>query len=324
MKRCYGCFKKLQEEETFCRSCRKRIFSGKTIDTLLDFDKHEYIEIKQRLGDHFSISGVQDKISLRIEHNRLTPVDRSGQYILKPVPQTRVPRFQNDVPANEHLTMQIAKQIFKITTAENAFLHFSDGEPAYIVKRFDVTAGEKLHQEDFCQLLEISEESHGKHYKYDLSYENAASVIDKFTATPLIQKESFFQTLLFNYLIGNGDAHLKNFSLIETVHGDFILSPLYDALSTTLHFPNEQRTALDLFDNYETESFRLNGFYTSRDFIEFAGILGLKEARTSSFIDFALQQKERVLEMIALSFLSEKAQAAYRDIYLDRIKAITL
>ncbi len=324
MNRCYGCFKEIPKKDSFCRSCLKRIFNNQKVSPVLNFDKKDYVDIKQQLSDHFSISGVQDKISLRIENNNFVPVERGGQFILKPVPQTIIPEFQGDVPANEHLTMQIAKQVFKIATAENTLLRFSDGEPAYIVKRFDVADKGKLHQEDFCQLLEISEETQGKNYKYDLSYEAAAEVIKKFTSAGIIQLERYFNIILFNYIFSNGDAHLKNFSLLESEQGDFVLSPLYDALSTSIHFPNEARTALDLFENYETDSFKVNGFYTRDDFLEFGKRLNIKENRLLKFIEIYLQKKDEVLLMIGKSFLSDKAKNAYIDLFEDRLKAVLL
>lgn len=322
MNLCYSCFKEIEKAEFFCRNCQVRVFNRQRVTPLLGFDKKEYIDIKHATGDHFSISGVQDKISLKIENNNFVPVEKGGEYILKPVPQTIVPQFQNDIPANEHLTMQIAKQIFKISTAENALLRFSDNEPAYIVKRFDVTDKGKLHQEDFCQLLEISEESHGKNYKYDSSYEKGTGIIDKFCSAAFLQKERFLNIIIFNYLFSNGDAHFKNFSLIETPQGDFVLSPLYDALATSIHYPNEARTALDLFNDFETESFKINGFYTREDFLEFSNKAGLKMNRIDKFIKIFFSRKKDVVSFIEKSFMSKKAKEAYRDQFEDRLKAI--
>jgi len=322
MNLCYSCFKEIEKAEFFCRNCLVKVFNRQRVTPMLGFDKKKYIEIKHATGDHFSISGVQDKISLKIENNAFVPVEKGGEYILKPVPQTIVPRFQNDIPANEHLTMQIAKQIFKISTAENALFRFSDNEPAYIVKRFDVTGKGKLHQEDFCQLLGISEESHGKNYKYDSSYEKAAGIIDKFCSAAFLLKERFLYIIIFNYLFSNGDAHLKNFSLIETTQGDFVLSPLYDALSTSVHYPDEARTALDLFNDFETESFKINGFHTKEDFLELSKRAGLKEHRINKFIEMFFERKKEIVSFIEKSFMSKEAKEAYREQFEDRLKAM--
>jgi serine/threonine-protein kinase HipA len=143
------------------------MFNGRT--PVLNLEKKEFETFRYDFIDHFSISGVQDKISLKLDKNYLVPTDKQGEFILKPVPVQPVPEFQNDIPANEHLTMQIARQVFKIDTAENALISFKDGEPAYITKRFDIRDGNKIRQEDFCQLGGRSPEENGTQFKYEVT-----------------------------------------------------------------------------------------------------------------------------------------------------------
>ena len=226
------------------------------------------------------------------------------------------------MPANEHLTIQIAKQIFGIKTAENAMINFQNGESAYIVKRFDLYNGKSLAQEDFCQLLQISEETNGKNYKYDFSYEKAVDVIRKYSVTSKIEIERYYYIILFNYLFSNGDAHLKNFSLIQTIDKDYILSPAYDLLCTSIHFRNEPRLALDLFEDYETESFLTNGFYKKSDFLYLAKIFGISESRAISYIDTFYMRKNSSMDMIKRSFLSKEAKERYLSLFEDRLLAI--
>ncbi|MCF7792928.1 MAG: HipA domain-containing protein [Candidatus Cloacimonetes bacterium] len=285
--------------------------------------KTDFQTVRYELIDHFSISGVQDKISLKLVRNELQPTSENGEYILKPVPELNVPKLQNDIPANEHLTMQIARQIFKIKTAENALITFQDEEFAYITKRFDRNNKEKLRQEDFCQLTEKSPESHGKNFKYDGSYEKLGNVIKRFCAASKIEIEKLFKLILFNYVFGNGDSHLKNFSLIETQNEDFILSPAYDLTNTNIHFPNESRMALEMFDDFESKFYRNNGFSGKEDFLKLAEFYEIKEKRAIKMIREFPEKKESVNKLIEASFLSEKAKEKYMIVFHDRLKAIS-
>lgn len=308
------------EKDNYCNSCLKKLFNGR--NPILDISKKDFSHVQYELLDRFSISGVQDKISLKLDGKKLIPTDKDGEYILKPIPGISVPIFQNDIPANEHLTMQIAKQLFNIQTAENALIHFSDGELAYITKRFDRKKGSKLRQEDFCQLSGKTPETAGKNFKYDGNYQEAGNIIKRFCAAYKIEIEKLFTLILFIYLFGNGDAHFKNFSLIETLSGDFVLSPAYDLINTTVHFPDESRMALDLFIDYETESFKENGFYKKPDFIKLAEFYEIKHNRTEKIIQSFLQKNENVRYMIENSLLSKDAKRMYLEIIRDRLKAI--
>jgi len=317
---CQGCYK-YTENKQYCNSCLKKVFKGKT--PILNLEKSDFQKVSYEMSDHFSISGVQDKISLKLKKSELVPTIVNGEYILKPVPQQHIPKFQNDVPANEHLTMQIAKQIFKIPTAENALIYFTDGEPAYITKRFDRRNGEKVRQEDFCQLAGISPETNGKNYKYDFSVQAAGNIIKEFCSASIIELEKFFKLALFNYVFGNGDAHLKNFSLIETQDGDFVHTPAYDLLNTNIHYPEESQMALDLFDDFETKFYKQNGFYGYEDFMKLAEFYKIKQKRAIKIIKEFPVKEEQVIALISSSFLSEKAKDRYIEIFLDRIKAIS-
>lgn len=147
-----------------------------------------------------------------------------------------MPKNREFAPANEHLTMQLAAQVFGIETAENAMIFFADGAPAYLVKRFDISpSGDKLAVEDFASLLGRAPQTHGGNYKYDGSYYELFQALKQFLPSWEAQAKHLFRLLLFNYLFSNGDAHLKNFSLIEDGHGSFRLSPAYDLLNTRLH-----------------------------------------------------------------------------------------
>lgn len=324
MRNCPGCLK--EGHDTYCRACGKRLFDGKKVSHILPFSRPEYNEVKlQTPAERLSISGIQTKMSLRLNGNRLEMTEAGGQYILKPIPRGEY-RHLEAVPVNEHLTMQIARQVFGISVAENALVTFSDGEMAYLVRRFDVGEGAPPRlQEDFAQIAQRSEETHGKNYKYDFSYEEIGELIRKHAAAYRVEMEKYVRLVAFNYLVHNGDAHLKNFSLIRNdEYGDYTLTPGYDLLNTRLHLPNEARTALDLFkDDFETESYQKNAFYAYDDFHEWGLRLGLVEKRLTRMLQSFQECETAVVSLIDRSSLPEHCKELYREHVRDRIKALS-
>lgn len=153
-----------------------------------------------------------------MEDGNLKLYEKNGQYILKPIPPAKQLINLDDAPENEHLTMQIADQLFNINTAANALIRFKDGQPAYITRRFDVKPdGSKYMQEDFAQLTNRTKYTHGETFKYDGSYEEIGLLIKRFVPAAAPALEKFFQLVVFNYVISNGDAHLKNFFFCEMI-----------------------------------------------------------------------------------------------------------
>jgi serine/threonine-protein kinase HipA len=288
----------------------------------LTFNRTDVVEFRMKAAEHMSISGIQDKISLELVRGTLVPTEKDGEYILKPVPSADISLFKNDVPANEHLTMQLASQVFGITTAVNACIYFADGEIAYITRRFDRRAGAKIGQEDFCQLSNRSEQTAGKNYKYDGTYEEVGRILKQYCKAYPVEVEKLFARIVFNYVFSNGDAHLKNFSLYESEFGDYILTPAYDLICTSLHFPNENRTALDFFDDFETDSFRQNAFYRRPDFLKLAEFYGVNMGRAERCINRFAGSKDHVLGLVERSLLSDRAKAEFRVRFDDRLGAI--
>ena len=325
--KCYGCLKETQG--SYCSKCKKELFNGKNIKPL-DFDKTQFYEMKSEMTDRMSLSGVQDKISLKFgSDNTLEPADKDGKFLLKPIPKVHDSAINlEDIVANEHLSMQISKQIFKIPTAANGLIEFKDGELAYITKRFDYALNssekkfQKLDQEDFAAVLQQTDKSHGDNYKYDSSYEACANNIKIFVAASIPATEDFFKRVILNYLIANGDAHLKNFSLIrELDRDDYILSPNYDILFTRYHLPGESGDmALDMFEEYESEAYGAMGYYTLQDFEDFAEIVGIKERRLIKVFRDILKSSNEVYELIDHSYISGGAKKAYKDNYKKRLE----
>ena len=322
MMRCSGCYK--ENTEGYCATCRKKLFDGKKVSNILTFDppREENMPEYQEKTKRLSISGVQLKYSVRLEGNDLVLTEKKGQYILKPIPPASLIAMQDQAPENEHLTMQIAGQLFNIPVAENGLILFKDNTPAYITRRFDVKPdGSKRLQEDFAQISGKTKKSDGDNYKYSGTCEDIGMLIkEKVAAYPPVL-EDFFKLIVFNYVFSNGDAHLKNFSLIQSEFGDYVLSKAYDLMSTVLHTPNESDTALDLYKG-DTDStfYSANGYYGRPDFETLAEKIGLIPKRAQQIIDTLLGRQNEVVTMVNNSFLSAGAKEKYIYYYKDKVK----
>lgn len=307
---------------TYSPSCLRNLFNGKKVNHVLPYEQpqqseevaEQFIENRKRI----SISGVQEKLSLLLEKNvlRLTKEGEQGTYILKPIPRDL--KKVDQVPANEHLTMQIAKQVYSLNTAENAMIFFKNGSPAYITKRFDVKDdGSKWGNEDFATLAGKTKDNSGASFKYEYSYEEAGQLIQKFVMAWRIEIEKYFSLVVFNFLFSNGDAHLKNFSLLESSSGDYLLSPAYDLINTKLHV-DDTDFALDkgLFaDDYKSEQFKKNGHPSKKDFIEFANRIGVAESRVEKLLNPFLEKKPLIERLVSSSFLTDANKRGYLLMY---------
>lgn len=304
----------------------RRVFDNRKVSHILPYnspraeteDTEKFIENRERI----SISGVQVKSSMLLDKNklRLTEEGEQGTYILKPIPSdVKNPQM---VPANEHLTMQIARQVFNINTAENALIFFKDGEPAYITKRFDIDKeGKKINQEDFASLSGKSKDNSGPDYKYTGSYEELGEVLKKFVPAYITELEKLLSLTLFNYLFSNGDAHLKNFSLNQTINGDYILSPAYDLINTRLHV-GDSDFALEkgLFkDDFKSSGYRKSGHASIEDFRELGKIFELNEKRLNRILTYYSEKNQNVLDMIERSYLDASSKKSYTLSYFTKL-----
>ncbi len=310
---------------TYSPSFLRNMFDGKKVSHILPYDSPQQNE---EVAVHFmenrnriSISGVQEKLSFLLENNllRLTNKGEQGTYILKPIPRDL--KKIDQVPANEHLTMQIAKQVYGLNTAENAMIFFKDGSPAYITKRFDVKKeGGKWGAEDFATLAGKTKDIAGVNYKYEYSYEGVGLLIQKYVPAWRVEIEKYFSLVVFNFLFSNGDAHLKNFSLLESSKGDYLLSPAYDLINTRLHV-DDSDFALDkgLFaDNFKSEEYKKSRHPSKNDFIEFAKRIGVMETRIGKLLNPFLEKQPAVEMLVTNSFLSEANKRFYLLIYSTR------
>lgn len=303
---------------TYSPGCMRNVFNNKKVSHILPYEQPQldesvsemFIENRKRI----SISGVQEKISLILEKNqlRLTKEGEHGTYILKPIPRDL--KKVDMVPANEHLTMQIASQVYKIKTAANALIFFKNGTPAYITRRFDVKPdGSKWSIEDFASLAGKTKENAGGNFKYSYSYEELGLLIQRYVPSWRIEIEKYFSIVVFNYLFSNGDAHLKNFSLLETNSGDYTLSPAYDLINTRMHV-DDSDFALDkgLFaDSFKSQKSILTGHAHNTDFIEFGKRIGVVEKRIGKLLQPFLDKQLKVEILINQSFLNESSKRGY-------------
>lgn len=309
----------------------RQLFAGRKTSHLLPYESHlstnesemeEMLENRKRI----SISGVQEKLSAVWEKGavRLTKEGEAGTYILKPIPRDmdRV----GMVPANEHLTMQIAKQVFGLRVAENGLIFFRNGEPAYLTRRFDIDYKtlKKLGKEDFATLAGKTKETDGDEFKYNYSYEGIADLIKKYVGAYPVALEELYKLIVFNFLFSNGDAHLKNFSLLETSQGDYTLSPAYDLINTRLHVKDPELALKDgLFKgDFLTPSFEANGFMAYDDFWEFGLKIGLLQSRLGKVLNEFRTPKSEVGALTERSFLDHASKKLYLDSYQSRLKAL--
>ena len=307
---------------SYSRSAVQRLFSNHKVAHVLPYDSPSSSELvagtflENRTS--ISIAGAQEKYSLVLEKNklRLAQAGESGQYLLKPIPS--LGRNKHGMPANEHVTMQIARQVFQIDTAENGIIFFQNGEMAYLTKRFDRTeAGQKLAKEDFAVLAGRTPQTHGINYKYQGNYLESLQIMQQYVPAYTVEASKLFKLILFNYLFSNGDAHLKNFSLMETSDGDFVLSPAYDLLNTEMH-QAEIDFALQggLYPKSQYQGKILNQFQ------QLGKLAHIPDKMVERLLAQMLTNSEEVERLIRNSFLDEGAKKDYYQAYQGRLKRL--
>lgn len=299
MTNCLFCYQPVESGE-YHSKCSKKFFGTTQVPTLeLDqekLNKLATITVNERLA----LTGVQPKISLSLNeeqgNKRLTLVGLWGDYILKP--QSTEYAFMPEV---EDLTMHLAK-LFKIETANHALIRTSTGDLAYITKRFDRVKGKKIHVEDLCQLSELLTEQ-----KYKSSYERVGKIIKQFATNSGLDVIKYYRLVLFSFLTGNNDMHLKNFSLMHTDQG-ILFSPAYDLININLIFPSDKED-LALFLGGRKRKIKRS------DFDQLAMSLGISDVvRDNIYKDFS-KQRIKIPNWINSSFLSDE----YKQLYLEII-----
>lgn len=306
MTSCLFCYQ-LVESGEYHATCSKKFFGIPQVP-MLELNEVRLNQLAQiTVNERLALTGVQPKISLCLigeqANKRLTLVGLWGDFILKPPSKDFA--FMLEV---EDLTMHLAK-LFRIETAQHALIRTSTGEMAYITKRFDRANGKKIHVEDLCQLSELLTEQ-----KYKSSYERVGKIIKQFATNSGLDAIKYFRLVLFSFLTGNNDMHLKNFSLMHTDKG-FLFSPAYDLLNVNLLFPADK----------EDLALTLNGRKSKikrSDFDQFAKSLGLAEiVRDNIYKDFT-KQFDKVQKLIDNSFLTAEYKEEYQRIFSCKKKQI--
>lgn len=303
--------------DTYSPVARRTLFDGHAVSHIFsepspDTGTVEANEAVKSVG-RISLSGAQPKFSIVVDDDKLRYIreGEQGTFILKPRPTAYQIINKDFCVANEHVTMQIASQVYGIETAANALCFFDDGTPAYITRRFDVHSKGKYKQEDFAALLGYTKDNAGSNYKYDkASYEECAEVIHRYVKATLIDIRRFFRIILFNFVTLNDDAHLKNFSLIER-NGEYRLSPAYDLINTSLQLMNPHIFALDKGLFKEGMAFSDTHTISRSDFEEFGKRIGLPIKVIKQEIDMFAAEQPLVKELLGRSFLSPSLQKQY-------------
>ena len=311
--------------DTYSPSCLRKMFDGRRVSHIIDLSLDGNADNIAAAINKISVSGAQEKLSAVVDkgHIILTPPQQQGRYIIKPIPDYKHLRFRNNIPANEHLTMQIASQVYGIKTAENALAFFADGQMVYITKRFDYDEnGLKIRQDDFASISGKTDRNSGKDYKYTGCYEDIARLLKQNVSAWQVEMSRYFSLVVFNYIFSNGDAHLKNFSLRETPNGDYILSPAYDLMNTSIHIDDGDFALQDgLIPKSEySDTYTNSGHPCKDDFITFGKRIGVLPKKLHSIIELFATEQPQVLQLIEHSFLDEKVKRMYRQSYLERLR----
>lgn len=309
MNRCFFCYKPLAlDEPDFHTACSKKLFDQSTPPDLPYSEEDLEPLAKQVIQSQTAVTGVQAKLSLHITDyqkegakQRFTIVGLWGGYILKP-PTADYPQL----PEVEDLTMHLAS-IAKIKTAPHSLIRLKSGNQAYITKRIDRTKKGKLAMEDMCQLTQRLTED-----KYNGSYEHIAKTILKYSATPGLDVINFFELVVFSFITGNADMHLKNFSLLDQPSLGMTLSPAYDLVNTALVNPADK----------EEMALTLNGKKSNlrkQDFIVAMNSMKLDEKQQQNIFNKMKKALPKWEAMIDISFMSATFKEVYKVIIKERM-----
>jgi len=309
MNKCLYCYKEIigAGKEHYHPACAKKFF-GTAAAPLLPYQLDEMDKLAKEMVDlSITVPGVQPKLSLGSiktklnngQENRLTIMNAlDGNYILKP------PNIMySQMPENEHLSMKLA-ELFKINVVPSSLIRLASGELCYITKRIDRKAGgAKVHMIDFLQILELE-------HKYLGTLEMLGKKVGELSVNTLMDKLRFFELAVFNFIIGNNDMHLKNFSMIVSDFG-WTLSPAYDLLNVKIILPKDQEdTALKLGGKKKN----FNKGYFDR----LGKLLELNDKQIGSVYNRIQPWLQDATILIERSFLQEPAQKAYIDLIAKR------
>lgn len=310
-RRCLYCYEPLADSETdYHARCSRKMF-GTDRPPLMPYTNEKIGDLAERvIRSQTTLTGVQPKLSLDMEDNgmpsgRFTIVGLWGRFILKPQTE-RYPLL----PENEDLTMHLAK-LARIETVPHSLVRFADGSLCYLTRRIDRTGnGTKIPMEDMCQLSERLTED-----KYKGSYEHIAKIVRHYSSVPKLDLVRYWEQVIFSWIVGNADMHLKNFSLYAPERNHYMLTPAYDWLSTALAMPDDnEELALTLCGKKRK--------ITASHFMEAMLQSGLEKKVCDNTFRRFTNKEEAWKAFILKSFLPPERQGAYVSLIEERLAAL--
>ena len=302
--KCLSCQKEI-DSLRYHKKCLKALF-GVAWTPEIKFGIADLPSRVSRVAGKMSISGVQIKALLKLNtaNKELEIATEVGTHILKPEPN----EFP-ELPLNENLCMSIAQEL-KMKVPPHGLFKMADGKLAYVIKRFDRIGNyEKIHKEDMAQILNLSPEA-----KYSSSFEAIGNAIKKNSVNPYLDLFDFFQRIILNFALGNGDMHLKNWSLLTPSNGRNSLAPCYDFVSSKIYLPDEEDLALPIGGKKNK--------LERKDFLDFADYLEIDSKAALNAIDSIVNFKDSILSMIKSSFLSSVYQDKFKKVVQERARRL--
>lgn len=311
--RCLYCYKEIPDTGSDFHAACSRKFFGKPEPPEIEFSEVQLQELAERfVRTQEAVGGVQPKLSLSTQkrrsevhgHERLTVVGLNGDFILKP--QNKLYPY---LPEVEDLTMHLA-DIANVPVVPHSLVRLASGELAYITRRIDRIRKGVLHMEDMCQLTERLTED-----KYKGSYEQVGKAIMKYSHQPGLDLVRFAELLVFCYLTGNADMHLKNFSLIQLQGNAFVLAPAYDLVNTSILMPSDNEELALPLNGHKSKLQRKhfeNGFTT----------MGLTAKQQEGILEKFSDKLQAWTEIVSVSFLPQEYKVAYCAVLSSRFTSL--
>lgn len=313
MSKCLYCYRELEEgQKDYHPACAKRFF-GKAEAPQLPYSRDNINDLaREAVLSRTTVTGVQSKLSMDVnkggkdEPDRLTIVGLWGRYILKP----KSDEFPW-LPEVEDLTMHLA-EIAKISVVPHTLIRFSDGELAYLTRRIDRDShGKKYLMEDLCQISERVTAD-----KYKSSYENIAKIIKRYSSAPVLDLVNFWEVVVFSWITGNSDMHLKNFSLISLTPGHYMLSQAYDLLNVHLIFPEDDEELALMLDGKRKH-------IKKKNFEQAMASSGLEGKVMENIFNKFRNAAQRWYGFIDLSFLPAELKDRYKEEIVEKLALLS-
>jgi len=313
MHKCLYCFLPLDKTEVDYHAKCSKAFYGSKYAPVLPYQLSEMEKLARESAQlSITVPGVQPKLSLgwlktKLEDGRLGRLTimnaLDGNYILKPQNS-----LYPQMPENEHLSMKLA-ELFKIDTVPANMIRLQSGELCFITKRIDRNPdGSKNHMIDFLQILELSD-------KYKGTTETLGKTIGDLSVNTLFDKLRFFESVVFNFIIGNNDMHLKNYSMLLSEMG-WVLSPFYDLLNVKMILPKDKEDMALLLGG-KKENFK-KGYFD-----QLGLVLKLNEKQTKGVYKKLQKWLPLAIQLIEISFLKTEFQESYKKLITERVKLFT-